>query len=732
MDHLPHPINPCHRIEIAYLDGEDFGALDFFSYPQAKGIDIDALAWGDTRTHTPQQVRAFLQSWLFFGLLNQILDPEIRHVDFICKEDQRRSLISTESLDDYIARWKKRFQSLQNSARKEEQFRVRAILQHASRTLNMLASSSSYMMAPDFVGPELDISLRICIQTLEYALVRDLLPRQRVLDDHDTQTCSILLDKLNADGWCPNQIDMLAHCMDAPSMYYVMLLGTPEPRKSHSKCSRQQCLADQIDASRYLTNHFRETCQCDFLGPDMEKVGSILEGGGIPLVSFENLSHSRPANLEAVEYTPGMAYVALSHVWSDGLGNARNNSLPLCQLQFFREAVSHVAGITLFWVDTLCVPLSPAKLRKSAIRLMKETYANAHSVLVIDSAIMKLPVSISEEELFMRITCSGWIRRLWTFQEGFLAKCLLFLLHDGIADIMSRFRKLLEKGVDGTIIPRSTVAQEGVRLFQSFLSHRSEGNTPMGFGELWSALQWRSTSRASDEPLCLAPLLGIDINIILDLPEEQRMKKLLSLQHDFPPYIIFSKGPRMPDVGYRWAPPCLMVPRCIDIPKMHHMIQEAQWDPKGLLVPFCGLVLTMPKPTPVDFEMSFCVKDTVENTWYVVVSEPDPSLREQDRWDQMYIKDLTSAGIIFSCPFELLGEELWDAVLVTIQHSENGVLYSHFLSTVSVGRLRSDQRSSAEEDLLKMQRLLQSTEALGKICACTGRSVPYPQRWCVG
>jgi hypothetical protein len=74
-------------------------------------------------------------------------------------------------------------------------------------------------------------------------------------------------------------------------------------------------------------------------------------------------------------------YIAISHVWSDGLRNPRINALPRCQILRLRDLVANLPRMRaantdetadtnvqdnisvpqrqhlLIWIDTLCVPL---------------------------------------------------------------------------------------------------------------------------------------------------------------------------------------------------------------------------------------------------------------------------------------------------------------------------------------------------------------------------------------
>ena len=80
-------------------------------------------------------------------------------------------------------------------------------------------------------------------------------------------------------------------------------------------------------------------------------------------------------------------YIAIFHVWSDGLGKARANTLPQCQLRRLQDHIDDLyesSGPIPFWIDTICVPLE-RQARKTAIYRMGQTYAGSDNVLVIDS-----------------------------------------------------------------------------------------------------------------------------------------------------------------------------------------------------------------------------------------------------------------------------------------------------------------------------------------------------------
>src|SRR6185437_12822246 len=85
-----------------------------------------------------------------------------------------------------------------------------------------------------------------------------------------------------------------------------------------------------------------------------------------------------------------------------------------------------------FWMDTLCVPVKEEwyEYRKRCIRNMRHTYQAASAVLVLDSWLQGIPYTAPVSDRCARLHQSSWIRRLWTFQEGFLAQELYYQFSD--------------------------------------------------------------------------------------------------------------------------------------------------------------------------------------------------------------------------------------------------------------------------------------------------------------
>ena len=149
--------------------------------------------------------------------------------------------------------------------------------------------------------------------------------------------------------------------------------------------------------------------------------------------------------LEIVDCT-GQPFVAISHVWAQGMGNPSKNALLMCQVELLFDLVRQVAGEdAVLWVDSLSVPIDP-ETKRIAIAKLGNVYEEAYKVLVIDKDLMK--VGSDRKEQILQLPCSEWQRRLWTLQEGRLARDLHIQFKDSavpISDLMaippSRFGK---------------------------------------------------------------------------------------------------------------------------------------------------------------------------------------------------------------------------------------------------------------------------------------------------
>jgi hypothetical protein len=91
-------------------------------------------------------------------------------------------------------------------------------------------------------------------------------------------------------GWCPLDAEKSRKIgveLDTPA-YLLQLLRTKPAwnKRTHERCKRTECVADNVDESLYVTRHLQEDCRCEHLRADVQKLHEVLLDGGIPLVQI--------------------------------------------------------------------------------------------------------------------------------------------------------------------------------------------------------------------------------------------------------------------------------------------------------------------------------------------------------------------------------------------------------------------------------------------------------------
>jgi len=303
-----------------------------------------------------------------------------------------------------------------------------------------------------------------------------------------------------------------------------------------------------MDEKVYVTKHIEDGCSCAPIFASQVHLSQILcnEQGSIPLIcpfKVVTADNEKP-QVELIESGPGVNYVAISHIWSDGLSNVNENSIPQCQFNRLSRLVGNLYDGTQmpFWLDTLCFPLQPTEAYNLALIGMRKTYEEAHKVLVLDRYLQEQEAKhLTLDEIVTRIVCSPWNRRLWTLQEGALAKSLAFQFADDFVDLSDNLTRGSEKEARLGDLVFSNIWVSFMELRAIELRDSKVLNAPAAK----SALAFRSTSVASDEALCLGTLLGLDPAEIVNTPTEDRMKKIWSLEPEYYAATVFWTGPKL-------------------------------------------------------------------------------------------------------------------------------------------------------------------------------------------
>ena len=326
-------------------------------------------------------------------------------------------------------------------------------------------------------------------------------------------------------------------------------------------------------------------------------------------------------------------------------------------------------------MDTLAVPHTH-KERKLAIARMRKTYEEADRVLVIVRDFQGIDNNISPLEFFVRLYCCTWMRRLWTLQEGVMARKLYFWLKGGPVS----FDAMMETWAQDSRF----FFQPGYKLNQELRDWRALGrdwevngviSSISKFPLVQRAVQYRTTTRQQDEPICMATIFKFDLNPLLELnTAEDRMRRFWLSMRDAPAGILWMKGPRFEDDGFRWAPSTL-----INRGSRTHFyggrpLELGRVETSGLHLLSHGLLLM---PTPVPLQDNFHVKGKSTGAYYAVYSDGPPLMPVSTQ--------VSRYAIMLQIPLETIRKRqirTYPAVKVSVQRTESQEIHARFEALV--------------------------------------------------
>ena len=753
MDHLPIPAEPNYPpLEVPFLGYGYYGG-PFLTYAHREGITRADIYRRSPISKPRAQVSAFLQSWLFFGLVTEVLQREVCTDDFVCTNDKGNKLLTTARLPELTLEWIQYVRSLSDD--KHEAFETTQSYLAEARSVLLHLS----VLSPELLDREVSISLAAVGEYLTAATSAAYqTPNVNVakwipgLANDD-----ILSLRMRAQGWCPSVIGILRSKTSVEVMYYASNLEKPGVQ-DHDRCNLDRCIAYQIDPGQYVTKHSEGHClgpACQHIHADQKAMLKILEEGSIPLICEIGLEIGLVASAKVDQY------VAISHVWSDGMGNNSTNSLPQCQLSYLSEVVGELYPYSKrfipFWVDTICFPLQPPEAYNLAMQQMRATYEDADKVLVLDSYIRpQKRALLSDEECLIRIFCSGWMRRLWTLQEGVLAKALLFQFADSALDIDVAYDSLFEPYQESFNLESEWSRSGGIYagIVNVFVEVRMLVTENMSWiSSIARAMAFRSTSVSTDEALCLGALLDLDMKRIVAVSEDQRMEEVWTLLGEaerIPPNALFAGGPKLRTKGYGWAPSSLLTSSNVDL-HSDRFKDGAVLRDQGLVVQCPGFFLSWIRPVTHSFY--FCD----QSNRHFKVTLPFSSTQWEDWPTDPNADDScrcpSSIALMCRGPLEPISDSGLKvpnvaAILVSVERTEDNVAFVRFMTKVYV--VEKSGVDAAALEIADRCILEGEEEVVAGIepppsesfkvqlewdmdiwCGVSGISTPISQVWCV-
>ena len=599
MDHLPRIKGATGAESFSanvpcICDPHQYDGGQFETFPTRQGfrlVEHDSfvkfiLHEGGSRLDAESLAR-IAQLWLFFGLLAEVLKVSGITVDFsdFIRHEGENSYISTNRLPEYLHQWTEHERFLSMNERKAHYRRQQDLIIIAMNfRLHQISGNwwqedlqaSQFEKVIERYKVAIPLSIEMSFVVLEGTLDRTS-RRARGLDFNKSENELLsppLLENIKAGGWCPSEVSLILQGFDDTTAFFSSQIDRGRTRANHVECSTNKCIAYNVPTGNYITKHAMDCHGCGSVEVRAEALSSLLRTGQTPRARL-HLSDTDEDLQPSVELEDTGPYIAISHVWSDGLGNARNNSLPACQILRLRSMalklnIDFPTNNPAIWIDTLLVPVAKGPEKRLALTRLWEYYQSAAKVLVLDADLLQASCFCSREELLNRVFLSTWMRRLWTLEEGVLSReNLVFQFCDGIVQLGD---------LTNSENYASSPVQIGYVLNESFLgllpelpklgSHdrphmrQDQSQIPI-ISEILHALPYRSTSKTIDETLCLAHILGIDASRLVVIDDDQlRMKEFLQILTEyhasFPMRFLFTKEPKLRLEGFRWAPASLM------------------------------------------------------------------------------------------------------------------------------------------------------------------------------
>lgn len=355
------------------------------------------------------------QTLLYFGLLNEVLGP-ISHEQYIRHTDCGQTFITTKQLEKDA---KGRFQVWKRLSRDDGKAEILRVLRCIKTVRDFTYKAESRSFVSNLLGEDFIFAVEVLGASLGDPIYQ-FAKRGRLLPSEEKSTGLFWLaqnpwasTKMLENGWCPYEVERFSQLLSPLTQIAALGLQSSSAQLNHSVCKPFACEANNV-TGEYIPAH-TEDCvsisgsRCNFMDSCVSGVIEILKDGGLPLIEIRRDSAGTPRT-RVVRYWKGRRFVAISHVWSDGLGNKKENKMLPCQLariwgharnlirdnsqislsydnrvnafalgaayltHITRNVVDMDWGAVNIWIDTLCVPLEPRDMRNLAIKRMRDAY----------------------------------------------------------------------------------------------------------------------------------------------------------------------------------------------------------------------------------------------------------------------------------------------------------------------------------------------------------------------
>ena len=287
MDHIPIPHNPYqHPLSVPYLAygsselAYDGKGLEYFHIRQE--VDLEALINGDTGQRSDNEAVCFIQSWLYFGVLVEVMkivgfdvtvDDFIRY-ESVANTENVQAFVSTESLSWRLRTWEGKSREMDEN---ECQEKYKLVIEHLRIVSDFLVQLCTSNAAKSFFAPGLiEFSTRDLV-ALSIMVLGEYLTSGSSLflegDNHPPEFCWSVLRwlpclkrRLVQAGWCKSEVNMFAdQGLGMSSLYYLSFINRHPLGRDHGQCKDSEdpkesfrCIYEELKAEKYKTQHAAE------------------------------------------------------------------------------------------------------------------------------------------------------------------------------------------------------------------------------------------------------------------------------------------------------------------------------------------------------------------------------------------------------------------------------------------------------------------------------------------
>lgn len=350
MDLLCEPGSPATPPrKTPYVCNEYWDGGPFYTYPVRKGkvrmvplrlrhllgIDVSDEPYLEILYPTPkEEIQPFLQTWLWFGLLAEMLglneiSPSDRIVEDSLATEEIRKLHETcvSAADEDGHRYISASAVLGAVQTIAERMKL---VPHKRERLIYMRDCLQYASMMVLSASNLEETVRYSICALgEYfstGLFRFVAQSNPKIDvpivgfswhQNYMQAGGTMDKQMLQRGWCPSETEKIrSQFQGLHTMHHIAQLQRPNTNQDHSNCTRHLCTAFQMDIDTYKPSHLTDGCSCALIGIDERAASLILRSTDTyPIIRFDQIGDGVDEFEMVVEpYEPGVPYVALSHV----------------------------------------------------------------------------------------------------------------------------------------------------------------------------------------------------------------------------------------------------------------------------------------------------------------------------------------------------------------------------------------------------------------------------------